>query len=261
MGIVNLTPDSFYDGGFLDSELKILKHVEFLIKSGVDIVDIGGCSTKPGSKIISEEKELKRVINPIRAIIKNFPKILISIDTFRSKIAKEAIESGVVIVNDISGGELDKKMYSIISKFQIPYILNHMKGIPEYMQKNIFYKENIIIEINKFFSKKIFLLKKYGINDIILDPGFGFGKTIKQNFQLLKHINLFGFKDYLILIGISRKSMIKNLLKIYNNKNLLNATSIIHTIALIKDVVKLIRVHDVKEALECIKIIDFYKKI
>ncbi|WP_185877831.1 dihydropteroate synthase [Blattabacterium cuenoti] len=260
MGIVNLTPDSFYDGGFLNSELKILQYVESLIQDGVHIIDVGGCSTRPGSKIITEEEELKRVINPIRMIIKNFPKIIISIDTFRSKVVKESIESGVVIVNDISGGELDKNMYSTVSKFQVPYILNHMKGIPEYMQKNICYHKNIIIEINKYFSKKIFLLKKYGINDIILDPGFGFGKTTKQNFQLLKYINLFGFQDHLISIGISRKSMIKDLLKISNN-NLLNATSIIHTIALIKTSINLIRVHDVKEASECIKITEYYKNI
>ncbi|WP_185877310.1 dihydropteroate synthase [Blattabacterium cuenoti] len=261
MGIVNLTPDSFYDGGSLNSENKILKHVEYMLKNGADFIDIGGCSTRPGSNLVTEKEEFKRVIVPIKMIIKNFPKIKISIDTFRSKIAKAAIDEGVVMINDISGGNMDNNMFPLLKKFNIPYILTHMKGHPKYMQKNTFYSNNIIIELNNFFSKKISLLKKYGINDIILDPGFGFGKTLEQNFQLLKHLSLFGFNDHLILIGISRKSMINNLLKLSSCYKSLNATSIIHTIALIKNKgVKLLRVHDIKEALECVKITQFYKK-
>ncbi|WP_185858457.1 dihydropteroate synthase [Blattabacterium cuenoti] len=256
MGIVNITPDSFYDGGKLNSEYRILQHVEILLDEGSDFIDIGGCSTRPGSKLVSEEEELKRVIKPIRSIIKHFPNVKISIDTFRSKIAKIAVEEGVIMINDISGGELDKNMFSLLGQLNIPYILNHMKGIPENMQSDPFYNENIITEINKFFSKKIYYLKQYGIQDIILDPGFGFGKTLKQNFQLLKYLSLLGFQDHLILVGISRKSMIKDLLKI-NIENSLNATSILHTMSLINGA-KLLRVHDVKEAIECIKLVQYY---
>lgn len=259
MGIVNLTPDSFYDGGKLDSESNLLKHVENLLNEGSDFIDIGGCSTRPKSKFITKEEEIKRVIKPIRTIIKNFPDIRISIDTFRSEVARIAVEEGVVMINDISGGELDKNMFPLLGKLKIPYILNHMKGIPENMQEKPCYKHNIITEINNFFSKKIFYLKKNGIQDIILDPGFGFGKTLEQNFQLLKHLSLLGFQDHLILIGISRKSMIKHLLKI-SHKESLNATSVIHTIALLNGS-KLLRVHDVKEAVECIKLVQYYRNI
>ncbi|WP_113738124.1 dihydropteroate synthase [Blattabacterium clevelandi] len=258
MGIVNLTPDSFYDGGKFNSEFSVLKHVENLLNEGSDFIDIGGCSTRPGSKYPTVEEEIKRVIKPIRSIIKKFPNVRISIDTFRSEIARIAVEEGAIMINDISGGMLDPKMFSLLSKLKIPYILNHMKGTPVNMQKNPYYY-NIIIEINNFFAKQIFLLKKYGINDIILDPGFGFGKTEKQNFQLLKNLSLLGFEDHLILIGISRKSMIHNILNISSEESL-NATSIIHTLALLKKI-KLLRVHDVKEAVECIKLVQYYRKI
>lgn len=259
MGIVNLTPDSFYDGGKFTSELDVIQHVDKLLHNGAEFIDIGGCSTRPGSKLITEKEEIKRVINHIRIIIKTFPNIKVSIDTFRSEVARIAIEEGIVMVNDISGGNMDKKMFSLIGKLKIPYILNHMKGIPENMQKNPFYKKDILTEINHFFSKKISLLKKYGVNDIILDPGFGFGKTLKHNFKLLKNLSLLGFKENLILIGISRKNMIKYLLKV-SHEDLLNATSIIHTIAVLNGS-KLLRVHDVKEAVECIKLIQYYKNI
>ncbi|AER40797.1 MAG: dihydropteroate synthase [Flavobacteriales bacterium] len=258
MGIVNLTPDSFYDRGKFNDELNVLKHVENLLKEGSDFIDVGGCSTRPGSKQPTEEEEIKRVTQPIRSIMKTFPNAKISIDTFRSEVARIAVEEGALMINDISGGMLDKKMFSLLAKLKIPYILNHMKGTPENMQKNPYYN-NTIIEINHFFSKKIFLLKKYGINDIILDPGFGFGKTIQQNFQLLKHLSLLGFEDHLILVGISRKSMIQNLLNI-SAKESLNATSIIHTLALLNGI-KLLRVHDVKEAVECVRLIQYYRKI
>ncbi|WP_185855456.1 dihydropteroate synthase [Blattabacterium cuenoti] len=257
MGIVNLTPDSFYDGGNLKNERDILKHVELLLKEGADIIDIGGCSTRPGSTIITKEEELKRVEKPIISIIKNFSNIKISIDTFRSEVAKMALNEGAVMINDISGGILDNNMFSLLEKFKIPYVLNHMKVFPKIMQKYISYNQNIIIEINHFFSKKIHYLKKHGINDIILDPGFGFGKTLKQNLTLLKYLQLLGFQDYLILIGVSRKSMIKKILNISYEESL-NGTSIIHTISILKGI-KFFRVHDVKEAIECIKLIEYYK--
>ncbi|AFJ90952.1 dihydropteroate synthase [Blattabacterium sp. (Blaberus giganteus)] len=259
MGIVNLTPDSFYDGGKLCSEYKILQHIETLLNEGSDFIDIGGCSTRPGSKSVTEKEEIKRVIKPIRIIIKNFPNIRISIDTFRSEVARIAVEEGVIMINDISGGKFDKNMFPLLGKLKIPYVLNHMIGIPENMQKNTYYHENIITEINNFFSERIYYLKKYGIQDIILDPGFGFGKTLEQNFKLLKHLSLLGFQDYPILVGISRKSMIKFILKTSYEESL-NATSIIHTIALLNGS-KFLRVHDVKEAVECIKLVQYYKKI
>ncbi|WP_185857887.1 dihydropteroate synthase [Blattabacterium cuenoti] len=259
MGIVNLTPDSFYDGGKLYTEYSVLQHVEILLNEGSDFIDVGGCSTRPGSKFVTEKEEIKRITKPIRAIIKNFPNVQISIDTFRSEVARIAVEEGAVIINDISGGKLDKNMFPLLGKLKIPYILNHMKGTPDNMQKNPFYHENIITEINNFFSEKIYYLKKYGIQDVILDPGFGFGKTLEQNFKLLKHLSLLGFQDYPILIGISRKSMMKLILDI-SYEELLNATSIIHTIALLNGA-KFLRVHDVKEAVECIKLVQYYKKI
>ncbi|WP_185862630.1 dihydropteroate synthase [Blattabacterium cuenoti] len=256
MGIVNITPDSFYDGGKLKSELHMLRHVENLLKEGSDFIDVGGCSTRPWSKFPTEEEEINRVIPSIRSILKTFPNTRISIDTFRSKVAKIAVEEGALIINDVSGGNLDKKMFSLLSKLRIPYILCHMKGIPLNMQKEPCY-QNTIIEINNFFSRKISMLKKHGINDIILDPGFGFGKTLQQNFQLLKHLSLLGFGDYLILVGISRKSMIQNILSISSEESL-NATSIIHTIALLKKA-NFLRVHDVKEAVECVKLVQYYR--
>ncbi|WP_341652231.1 dihydropteroate synthase [Blattabacterium cuenoti] len=259
MGIVNLTPDSFYDGGKLCSEYSILQHIETLLNEGSDFIDIGGCSTRPGSKSITEKEEIKRVIKPIRTIMKNFKNVRISIDTFRSEVARIAVEEGAVMINDISGGKLDKNMFPLLGKLKIPYILNHMKGIPENMQKNPYYYENIITEINHFFSEKIYYLKQHRIHDIILDPGFGFGKTLEQNFQLLKHLSLLGFQDYPILVGVSRKSMIKFILKTSYEESL-NATSIIHTIALLNGS-KFLRVHDVKEAVECIKLIQYYRKI
>ncbi|WP_185851506.1 dihydropteroate synthase [Blattabacterium cuenoti] len=264
MGIVNVTPDSFYDGGKLNSESKILQHVESLLNEGSDFIDIGGCSTRPGAKFPTEKEEIKRIISPIRSILKTFPNTRISIDTFRSKVAEIAVKEGVVMINDISGGMLDKNMFFLLKKLKIPYILTHMhhhhinrKKISnsEKIKKNI----NPIIEINHFFSKKIYYLKQYGINDLILDPGFCFGKTLEQNFQLLKHLSLLGFEDHLILIGVSRKSMIQNILKI-SSKESLNATSIIHTLSLLKGV-KLLRVHDVKEAVECIKLVQYYEEI
>ncbi|WP_185866520.1 dihydropteroate synthase [Blattabacterium cuenoti] len=257
MGIVNLTPDSFYDGGKFKSELHMLRHVENLLQEGSDFIDVGGCSTRPWSKFSTEEEEIKRVIPSIRSILKTFPNTRISIDTFRSKVARIAVEEGVLIINDVSGGNLDKKMFSVLSEFRIPYVLCHMKGIPFNMQKKPCY-QNPIIEINNFFSRKIALLKKYGINDIILDPGFGFGKTLQQNFQLLKHLSLLGFGDYLILVGVSRKSMIQKVLSISSEESL-NSTSIIHTIALLKKA-NFLRVHDVKEAVECIKLVQYYNR-
>lgn len=255
MGILNITPDSFYDGGRYISDIDILNHVEKMLNEGADFIDIGGCSSRPGANFINEEEEIKRVINPINIILKHFPKTIISIDTYRSKVAYLAIKSGAHIINDISGGTIDKKMFKIVAKLKVPYILNHIKGLPNNMQYYPSY-ENCIIDINKFLSEKIFSLKSLGVNDIILDPGFGFGKNIDNNFQIIKLINLIGFYNYPILIGISRKSTLQKIIQNSAGASL-NATSIMHTLTLLKGV-SILRVHDVKEAVQCKKIINIY---
>lgn len=255
MGILNVTPDSFYDGGKYIRNIDILNHVEKMLKEGADFIDVGGCSSRPGAKFINEEEEIQRVIRPINIILKHFPKTIISIDTYRSKVAYIGIKSGAQIINDISGGTIDKKMFKIVAKLKVPYILNHIKGFPNNMQNYPNY-ENCIIDINKFISKKIFYLKSLGINDIILDPGFGFGKNIKNNFEIIKYLSLIGFYNYPILIGLSRKSTLQKI--IHNSaSSSLNATSIMHTLTLLKGA-SILRVHDVKEAAECIKIINIY---
>lgn len=258
MGILNVTPDSFYDGGKYIRNIDILKHVEKMLNEGADFIDVGGCSSRPGANFITEKEEIKRVIRPINIILKHFPKTIISIDTYRSKVAYIAIKSGAQIINDVSGGTIDKKMFKTVAKLKVPYILNHIKGFPKNMQDYTIY-DNCIIDINKFLSKKIFSLKLLGVKDIILDPGFGFGKNIKNNFQIIKYLPLIGFNNYPILIGLSRKSTLQ---KIINNsaKSSLNATSIMHTLTLLKGI-SILRVHDVKEAIQCIKIINIYNKI
>lgn len=257
MGILNITPNSFYDGGRYTKKVNMLKHVEKMLNDGADFIDIGGISTRPGGKKISLEDEFSRVINTIKIIIKHFPDVKISVDTFRNEVAYAAIQVGAQIINDISGG-IDKKIFKIVSNMKIPYVLTHIKGKIHDIEQIHKYKINPIIDINNFFSKKIFKLNKMGINDIILDPGFGFGKQIKDSIKILKNLSLLGFGDYPILIGISRKSIIQNILNINVHKTL-NSTSIMHTLAILQNI-SILRVHDVKESMECIKVIKTYKK-
>lgn len=252
MGIINITTDSFYDGGKFINEINMLNQVEKMLQEGANFIDIGGYSTRPGSKIISLKEELQRVIPSINLILKKFPQTLISIDSFRSKVVYEAINTGAVIINDISGGTLDRNMFKIVAKLKVPYILGHIQGNLQNMQNHPYYK-NIVININQFFSKKINYLKSLGVNDIILDPGFGFGKNIQHNLQIIKYLPLFGFNNYPILIGLSRKSTLQKILNISAIESL-NATSIMHSIVLTKKV-SILRVHDVKECLECIKLV------
>lgn len=261
MGILNLTPDSFYDGGkYLNNIKNLLKYVENMLNEGVDIIDIGGCSTRPGSKFITIKEEILRVINPIKLINKYFPEINISIDTYRSKVALAAVENGAKIINDVSAGTIDKNMFNLISKLKVPYILTHIQGHIHKKQniKNN-YKKNIIIEINNFFSKKIAKLQLLGVHDIILDPGFGFGKNIYQNIHIIKNLSLIGFKNYPIILGISRKSTLQKILNI-SVLNALNATSSMHILSLINGVT-ILRVHDIKECIECIKLVKYYNNI
>ena len=257
MGVLNVTPDSFYDGGVFSNEKKILAQVEKMILDGADIIDIGGFSSKPGAKTISLKEEEKRVIPIIKLINKTFNKIIISVDTFRSEIAEKSLNEGASIINDISGGDLDKNIYQISYKYKAPYIMMHMNGVPSNMQNNPKY-ENINHDIIKDFTSKIDSAEKKGVCDIIIDPGFGFGKTIQHNYQILNNLKLYTVLKKPILVGISRKSMIYKLLKTDPTKAL-NGTTSLNTIALINGA-NILRVHDVKEAKEVIKLYSFLKE-
>ena len=249
MGILNLTPDSFYDGGVHNEINKIENHVNMMVEDGMDILDIGGYSSKPGAKNISVDEELSRVIPILKHIRKIFPELVISIDTFRSKIASASLNEGADIINDISGGTLDKNMMSVVAKNNCPYILMHMQGNPQNMQNDPSY-ENVTLEIIQYLAQRIKIAHDNNIVDIIVDPGFGFGKTLEHNFEILNNLEKFNVLDTPILAGFSRKSMIYKTLKTSSEKAL-NGTSSLNTIALTKGA-KILRVHDVKEAKECI---------
>lgn len=253
MGILNITPDSFYDGGKYTSDVAILKQVELMLTEGATFIDIGAYSSKPQAKTISEEEELQRLIKVINLINVQFPEAYISVDTFRSKVAEQAILAGACMVNDISGGNLDNEMFKVVAKHKVPYVLMHMLGKPQDMQNNPQY-EDIILDVKKYFSEKIASLRCLGIDDIILDVGFGFGKTVEHNYTLLKNLNLFMSFELPLLVGISRKSMLYNVLKTTAN-NVLNATTVANTLAL-QNGASILRVHDVKEAQETLKILE-----
>lgn len=251
MGILNVTPDSFYDGGKFIEESGILKRVEEMIQQGAAIIDIGGASSRPNSAIISVEDELLRTIKHIELIIKHFPGVIISIDTWRARVAKEAIEAGASIVNDISGGDMDEEMFKTVAALQSPYILMHMQGTPQTMQVNPVY-ENVVTEVIGSLKVKMEKLRSLGVHDIIVDPGFGFGKTNGHNFRLLKNLNLFKILKAPILVGVSRKSMINKTLNIKANEAL-NGTTALNMAALMNGA-NILRVHDVKEAMETIQL-------
>ena len=255
MGILNLTPDSFYDGGKHTSEQTILEKVEKMLLDGATFIDIGGYSSRPGATHITEEEELNRVLQGINLVLKHFPDTLISVDTFRSSVARQAIESGAALVNDISAGNLDHQMFRTVADLQVPYIMMHMPGTPQTMQKLTHY-EDIIQEIILYFSKKIVELRELHLNDLIIDVGFGFGKTFEQNFLLLKNLSVFKIIGVPILAGISRKSMLYKTLGI-DVGEALNATTVANTLALVNGA-GILRVHDVKEAVEAIKIFQKY---
>ena len=257
MGILNITPDSFYDGGRYNSDKKILDHVEKMIIDGAVFIDIGAYSSRPGGVDIDENEELKRIIPAIELVNKKFPEIIISIDTFRSKVAEACLNSGASIINDISASQLDEKMMETIAKYNVPYIIMHMKGNPQNMMDKTNY-DDMLQEMMKYFSKKINQAISYKINDIIIDPGFGFAKNIKQNYDLLNHLDLLKILDKPIMVGISRKSMIYKSLD-STPEEALNGTTVLNTVALIKGA-SILRVHDVKEANECIKLIGSLNK-
>ena len=252
MGILNITPDSFYDGGRYLAHDKIINHIQTMLDDGCDILDIGAYSSRPGAPDVAESEELNRLL-PVLEIIRNrFPDIIISVDTFRASVAKDVIQKfGVQIINDISSGDMDERMFEIIATYQVPYIMMHMQGTPQNMQKNPSYS-NVVKEVIDYFSRKVEKLKPMGINDIIVDPGFGFGKSIEHNYQLLKYLDDFKIFELPLLVGLSRKSMINKVLDVTADKAL-NGTSVLNTLALIGGA-NILRVHDVKEARETIQL-------
>ena len=253
MGILNITPDSFFDGGKFSSDANILKHTEKMLSEGATFIDVGGYSSRPNAQHISEDEELKRVIPVVELLIKKFPEILISIDTFRSNVAMKCVNIGACMINDISAGNMDVKMFTTVAKLQVPYIIMHMQGTPQTMQKSPKHVD-IVHEVIYYFSKKINELHALNVNDIIIDVGFGFGKTPEQNYELLKNLSLLKNLEVPILTGISRKSMLYKLLDI-TTAMALNATTVANTIALMNGT-NILRVHDVKEAVEAIIIVN-----
>ena len=249
MGILNITSDSFYDGGkYLQPDAYLAQAVK-MVSEGADILDIGAYSTRPGAAEVDETTEIERLTNAIKDIRKNFPELLISADTFRASVAKKAVEAGANIINDISGGTMDEAMFDTVAELEVPYILMHIQGTPQTMQVDPKYK-NVTQEVKNFFEERMEILNKKGFKKIILDPGFGFGKTIEHNYQLLAEMDQFQELGLPVLAGISRKSMIYKLLNI-KAKESLNGTSILNSFALQKGA-KILRVHDVKEAQEVI---------
>lgn len=251
MGILNVTPNSFYDGGQFNSETSILNQVAKMIDEGATFIDLGANSSKPKADFVSEEEEIARLLPVVELILKHFPDTLLSIDTFRSEIARVSLENGAAIINDISAGALEEKMFEIIARYQVPYVMMHMKGTPQTMTSLTQY-EDIVKEMLFYFSEKIAKARSYGINDLILDPGFGFAKTLEQNYEVLQKLELFQNVELPILVGISRKSMVYKVLNSSAN-DALNGTTVLNTIALTKGA-SILRVHDVKEAVESIKL-------
>ena len=257
MGVLNLTPDSFYDGNKFDNEKKILNQVEKMLNDGATFIDIGAYSSRPGATHISEDQEKSRIIGTVELLITEFPDANLSIDTFRSSIADECLNAGASIINDITASEYDSEILKIAHKHNAPYVMMHMKGMPQDMMKQNKY-DNLIKDIIYYFSKKIEAARTAKVNDIIIDPGFGFSKNIDQNYDILKNLGLLKSLDSPILVGLSRKSMIYKLLKI-TPELALNGTTSLNTIALLNGA-KILRVHDVKEAMECIKITNQFNK-
>ena len=249
MGILNVTPDSFYENSRISKEEDIISQVETMIADGMDIVDVGGYSSRPGAKNISEVEEIERVVPVIKIISARFPNLPISIDTFRAKVAEASIKVGAGIINDISAGEMDKAMFEFVSEVNVPYVAMHMKGNPQNMQSKPKY-DDVIQEMLKYFSEKINRLKQLNVNDIILDPGFGFGKTLNHNYEILNKFELLKSLDLPILTGVSRKSMINKVLGT-TPEEALNGTSVLNTVALTKGT-NILRVHDIKEAKQAV---------
>ena len=249
MGILNLTPDSFYDGGRFTNEAAILSQAEKMISEGATFIDLGAYSSKPGANIISEDEENKRLLPIIDLLLSHFPNVLLSIDTFRSQVADQALSLGAAIINDISAGKQDEQMLPIIAKHQVPFIMMHMRGTPQNMQSKTQY-DNLLVDILQYFSERLAAARALGIVDLVIDPGFGFAKTMAQNYELLSKLDLFQNLNVPVLAGLSRKSMIYKALEI-TPEQALNGTTALHMVALSKGA-NILRAHDVKEAVACI---------
>lgn len=256
MGILNVTPDSFYDGGRLMEESALLNRAEQMILEGVHLVDVGGHSTRPGADEVSETDETQRCIPAIETLRRHFPDLIIAVDTFRASVARRAVEAGAALVNDISGGSMDPAMFETVAALNVPYVLTHMRGTPKTMSQETQY-EDLLHEVSSYFHKHLYALVQLGVRDVILDPGFGFAKTPAQNFKLLQHLDYLLVHERPVLVGLSRKSMIWRTLK-SNPENALNGTTVLHTLALLKGA-KILRAHDVKQAVECINLVHQYQ--
>lgn len=258
MGIINLSPDSFYSASRQKNNAKLLSLMEKMLSEGADFIDIGAFSSRPGAQLISKEEELERLIPALQSLVQHFPNANISIDTYRASIAEIAVSEGAVMINDISGGRFDDQMFPTIAKLKVPYILMHMQGDPENMQKHPQYKD-VVKEVYRFFTEQINQLREHMIQDLILDIGFGFGKELKHNYQLMKQLSHFHSLGYPLLVGLSRKKMIQKLIDEHADAAL-NATTAAHMIALINGA-SILRVHDVKEAKEAISVYNYYQKM
>lgn len=256
MGILNVTPNSFYDGGKHKEINSIIHQVDKMLSEGADFIDIGAYSSKPSAEFVSEEEEIKRLVPIVKSLVETFPNIILSVDTFRAKVAKASVENGVAMVNDIAAGLLDDKMLETVAALKVPYIMMHMRGNPQTMQSLTDYND-IVKEMIFYFSERIQKARSFGISDIVIDPGFGFAKTLEQNYEVLHKMELFEMLELPLLAGISRKSMIYKVLE-NSPQEALNGTSVLNTIALQKGA-KILRVHDVKEAVECIKLVSKLK--
>lgn len=252
MAILNVTPDSFFDGGKFSHENEILKRAEQIVQEGATFIDIGGYSSRPGAKDIPATEELQRIIPSIRSIAKHFPELVISVDTFRGEVAKAAIQEGACLINDISAGSLDPSMLNVITSSNVPYVLMHMKGSPQTMMEHAVYN-NVVSEVLEFFHQKVHLFQQMGIKDIIIDPGFGFAKTREHNLELLNQLEVFRCVERPVMAGLSRKSMVWKTLNILPNEAL-NGTTVLNTIALLKGI-DILRVHDVREAVQAITLV------
>lgn len=258
MGILNVTPDSFYDGGRYLSGQAYLHRAEQLLAEGASVIDIGGMSTRPGAGIISTDEELKRVMPVVEAVCQRFPDAIVSIDTVREQVATAAVQAGAGMVNDVSAGNLDAGLLPAVAKLQVPYVLMHMQGTPQTMQQNPQYQQ-VTEEVMQFIIAKLAFLRSLGITDIVLDPGLGFGKTVQQNYRLLKDLPVFALAGLPVLVGLSRKSMVCRVLGI-NPADALNGSTALHMLALLNGA-SLLRVHDVKEAKEVIALFDQYRTV
>lgn len=249
MGILNLTPDSFFDGGKFTEQDSILRKVELMLNEGATFIDVGAASSRPGAQTISEQEEMDRLLTPLKTVLKAFPSIIISVDTWRASVAEEALKIGASIINDITAGSGDEKMLLIVSKHKAPFIAMHMQGTPQTMQQNPVYT-NVTKDVLRFFIERISDIKKHSINDIIIDPGFGFGKTLQHNYDLLKNLSALNIMGLPVLAGLSRKGMIYKALNKTANEAL-NGTTALNMVAL-QNGAKILRVHDVREAVECV---------